>query len=143
MATISTITEVFGRNTGKIDLANKSWKQLTLGTNLHSVYLIAIKDTKVDGDTIDADKITKLVFEIAIDSGISGKPVTIENVTLDFNTCTSSDEEISKITAFTRLLNLPSNISIRCIGIQTETEQLKEGFVSSIDINVSPIDLGY
>lgn len=136
MAAITQVSNIL--NGIKLD---KKWTPIELGTNIHTGYLIAIKEEAGVDDTIDVNKVVSILFEIAIESGIEGKYITIQRPNLNFNDFTSSDDAINKSTAFTRVLNLPTKFYIRPLAVNTVDKQLVEGEVS-IDININPVNLG-
>lgn len=136
MAAISSISTIFN----DIEL-NGTWEDITLGSGLNDVYLIGIKGQKDDSYEIDIDKVTSVVFEIAIPSGIPDTNITIQRAVLDFNVNTSEDEAVNKVTAFIRLLNLPTSFKIRPVAIQTIDKSLKTGEIN-IEVNLSPVSLG-
>ena len=135
MSAISSLSTIFST----IDL-NGDWEDITLGTGLNDVYLIGIKGQQDDSNIVDVSKVTSVVFEIAIPSGIPNTNITIQRAVLDFNVNTSEDEAVNKITAFVRLLNLPTTFKIRPVAIQTIDKQYKTGEVN-IEVNLSPVSL--
>ena len=54
---------------------------------------------------------------------------------------TSGNNELNKITAFTRLVNIPNTFYIRAVAIQTDNGQIDKG-ETSISVNVNALDLG-
>lgn len=119
---------------------NSNWTQVTLGSNLHSIYLIAIKEVKESSNTIDPKDIISVQLELGIESGISGEYIVIQRCSLNFQDFTSSKTEINEKTAFIKLDGVPSNFYIRPISVQTASKQLNEG-QTNIDINLSPFEL--
>ena len=116
------------------------WREVDL-KSFNDCYLIAIKTNPNKLDTIDSKSIRKVRFEIGIECGIKGKPLTILNFNVDFNNETSRDNEINKITAFTRLTNIPSKFYIRCVSMDDGKESITSG-QTSINLNVNAMNLG-
>lgn len=104
-------------------------------------YIIAVKEDAGKKDTINPETIKIITFEIGIDSGVKNKPITISRFSLNFNEITSSDEMLNKITAFTRLLNIPNNFYLRPISIDDGVKTIHKGEVA-IAININPVNLG-
>lgn len=102
----------------KLKLDN-SWIKVNL--NDDSFYLIAIKEKvkKLKEKEIESSKVDKIYFEVAIDSGIKDKPITINRIALDFKDETSEDTDINSITAFNRFQGFPKEFYIRAIKIFT------------------------
>lgn len=119
---------------------NKEWLAVNLG-NFNDFYLIAIKNEKEKKDLIDPASILKARFEIGIDSGVKNKPLTIQYISVDFNDMTSGDNDINKITAFTRVTNFPSQFYIRPVSIDTVERTLTTGEVN-ITVNINVVNLG-
>ena len=119
---------------------NKDWLSVNLGS-FNDFYLIAVKDKKEKKDLLDPKDIIKVRFEIGIDSGIKDRPLTIQFVLLDFNETTSSDEITNKMTAFTRIMNYPSQFYIRPISIDTAEKTITSGEVN-IAVNINAVNLG-
>lgn len=132
-------------------LTNVTNKLLTLGDwrsinlkNFNDCYFIAIKENikKVKEITINSKDIKKIRFELAIDCGIAGKPLTMQHFSLDFSDTTSSDNEINKITAFTRLVNIPNEFYIKAVSVEMlDGTELTEG-TAGLSINVNALNLG-
>ena len=118
---------------------NNLWTKVTLTHN--DFYLIAIKEEKYETDVIDSQDAKNLTFEIGIDSGIKDNPLTIQYVTIYFEDITSGDNELNKITGFTRLANFPDVFYIRPVSINDGTKNIREGEVS-ISVNINEFDLG-
>lgn len=119
---------------------NKDWLSVNLGS-FNDFYLIAVKDKKEKKDLLDPKDIIKVRFEIGIDSGIKDRPLTIQFISLDFNETTSSDEITNKMTAFTRIMNYPSQFYIRPISIDTAEKTITSGEVN-IAVNINAVNLG-
>lgn len=96
-----------------------TWIKVSVNDN--SFYLIAIKEKvkKLKDKEIESSKVDKIYFEVAIDSGIKDKPITINRISLDFNDETSEDIDINSITAFNRFQGFPKEFYIRAIKIVT------------------------
>lgn len=118
---------------------NKRWTKVELKEN--DFYLIAIKEEKYKKDIIDSKDVKKINFEIGIDSGIKENPLTIQYITVNFEDITSGNNELNKITGFTRLLNFPKVFYIRPVSVNNGIENIKEGQVS-ISVNINEFDLG-
>ena len=119
---------------------NDNWVSVDLKT-FNSCYLIAIKEKQSKTDNIDVNLVRKIRFEIGIDSGIKNKPLTIQYLNINFNDITASDNEINKITAFSRLTNLPNQFYIKVVSIDDGNKEIKTG-ETSISINLNAINLG-
>lgn len=102
----------------KLKLDN-NWTKVNL--NNDKFYLIAIKEKvkKLKDKEIESSKVDKIYFEVAIDSGIKDKPITINRIALDFKDETSEDEDINSITAFNRFQGFPKEFYIKPIKIVT------------------------
>lgn len=61
----------------KIDSASFQWKSSDAVTGNNGAFITAIKGTATETDTIPLDTLKYIVLELGIDSGISGKPITI------------------------------------------------------------------
>lgn len=119
---------------------DKNWQKVSIDGN--DYYLIAIKEQKKEKDDIDSSTVKRIRFEIAIDSGIKNKPLTIQYVNLDFSDMTSGNNEINKITAFAKMVNQPKEFYIRPVSIMDDKlQEIRSGRVS-ISINVNSMDLG-
>ena len=96
-----------------------TWIKVSVNDN--SFYLIAIKEKakKLKEKEIESSKVDKIYFEVAIDSGIKDKPITINRIALDFKDETSEDEDINSITAFNRFQGFPKEFYIKPIKIVT------------------------
>ena len=117
---------------------DKSWQKVSIDGN--DYYLIAIKEQKKEKDDIDSSTVKRIRFEIAIDSGIKNKPLTIQYVNLDFSDMTSGNND--KITAFAKMVNQPKEFYIRPVSIMDDKlQEIRSGRVS-ISINVNSMDLG-
>jgi hypothetical protein len=131
MAAISTVTQIL--STG-IDLDAKTWNEITLGTDLHNIYAIIIKNSKVAKDTIDQDEIGNIIFELGIDSGKSDTVLSIGRFAIN-----NFNEEIP----YTFLPNLPTKFWIRPIQIiKKDGAILEAGKITSLALNVNPVNLG-
>ena len=111
----------------KIDNAAFVWKSATGITGSNGAYLTAIKGTATESDTISLDNLRYVVLELGIDSGISGKPITVANIKLNFNEQTSTDSDLNKKTAMTKIGVYPSNIYYRVLVFADESKEYKEG----------------
>ncbi len=118
----------------KIELDGE-WSEVTAVAE--STYLIAVKDD-ISPDTIDPKIVKRMNFEIGIDSGIDGHPVSIGRIALNFEDFTSFNEEINERTAFIKLTGVPVLFYIRPINIVTDKEVVTSG-ETNIKINVNNI----
>ena len=119
---------------------NNNWVAVDMGS-FNDCYIIAVKEDAGKKDTINPETIKIITFEIGIDSGIKNKPITISRFSLNFNEITSSDEMLNKVTAFTRLLNIPNSFYLRPISIDDGIKTISKGEVA-IAININPVNLG-
>ncbi len=118
-----------------------TWQLINLKT-YNDCYLIGIKREKNKKDLINSIDVQSIKFELGIESGIKDQPLTIQTISLNFNDMTSFNESLNEITAFTRILNIPSEFYIRPISITTkDSKEIKSGEVN-ITINVNAVDLG-
>lgn len=116
-----------------------NWVQIDL-SNKHSAYLIAVKNPKTAQDTIDVDKVRRIMVELAIDSGITSKPITIQYVNFDFKDKTSSEADIDIRTAFVRLIGIPSIFYVRIVAIDDGLNEYKTG-ETAISFNLNAVEL--
>ena len=106
----------------KIDLDKNPFREVNLkGAN--DFYLIGITKDK---------KIKSVVFEVAIDSGVKGKPLHLPNIKLEL------DEEINGV----RVLNHPSEFYIRPVQVTYEDGHDKACGKFDIEVNLNAQDLG-
>ena len=113
------------------------WHDISLGSD-NSFYMIAIKEDKGVKDTVDPEDVTKVIFELGIDGGLT-TPLSIGYITLNFTEHTSSDAEIDKKTALTRVLNQPSAFKIRPSQVWTEKGLADKNTVTSISVNINTV----
>lgn len=118
---------------------NGDWVKVSLD-EYNNCYLIAIKDlTQTDGFISSAD-VKRVRFEVGIESGITNKPLTINYFNVNFEDMTSGDNEVNKITAFTKLTGFPSEFYIRVSSIQKGFEEIKSGKVAiSLNVNMMKV----
>lgn len=115
---------------------SKGWLQVQNISGEHGAFIIGIKGSKSESDVMPTDKITEVVLELGIPSGIENKPITLQMVKLNFNDITSFDDaDLNKTTAFTKVGPLPSTIYMRPVSFSDGYTTYKEG-KASIDINV-------
>lgn len=119
---------------------NKDWVSVNMNS-FNDCYVIAIKGDKGKKDTIDPQDVRIITFEMSIDSGIEGKPITISRFSLNFNEITSSDDETNKLTAFVRLLNIPSKFYLKPVAVDDGSKSITTG-ETTISININPVSLG-
>ena len=118
-----------------IDL-NGKWTKVSL-SKYNDFYLTAVKADKASKkDTLDKTCVQKIRFEVAIESGVKGKPFTVNYLTLNFNDISSSDVDLNRLTALTKVMNYPSTFYIRPIDMTGERSVVTEGRTSvSIYLN--------
>ena len=136
MAAINTVTNIMDG----IDLSD-DWVDIELESGTHTAYVIAIKEQPIGSETINVEDIVSIMFEIAIETGIEDKFITIKRACPNFNEITSSDEATNKATAFVQLLNLPTKFKIKASAINTKSSVFTTG-TTSIDVNLNPLNLG-
>lgn len=110
-----------------IDDASFVWKSSSAVTGTHGAYLTALKGTETETDTIKLDKLSYVVVELGVESGISGKPITVANIKLNFREQTSTDEELNKKTAMTKIGLYPSPLYYRVLCFADESKEYKSG----------------
>ena len=111
----------------KIDDAAFVWKSATGITGDNGAYLTAIKGAKTDSDTISLDKLKYVILELGIESGISGKPITVANIKLNFSEQTSTNAELNAKTAMTKIGVYPANLYYRVLAFADESKEYKSG----------------
>jgi hypothetical protein len=125
----------------KIQL-NDEWVEVSLGM-FNDFYIIAERCKKSSkSDTVDKDNVKKIRFEIGMDSLSKKKPLTINYLTLDFSSMSSSDEETNNKTALLKVLNYPSKFYIKPIELTLADNNLtvKEG-KTSIEVGINALKL--
>ena len=120
---------------------NDGWKKLSLG-KFNDFYLIAIKERVNKRDTIKLNDVKRINFEFGIDCGIKDRPLTIQTTSLNFEDITSSDKSLNDITAFVRLLNLPSDMYVRVVSLTLKDGSVVTTGETSISININALNLG-
>jgi len=115
------------------------WLQ-TDSDNFNYCYLIAIKGTKQEGDTIDPKDVRRITFELGIDCGISQKPLTIQRFTINFNDEISPNNELNDIARGVRLTNIPNEFYIKVVSVDDGKKEIAEGTVA-IEINMNSMQL--
>lgn len=116
------------------------WEKVTT-KDLNTFYLIGIRGKKAKKDIIDPDAVKKIKFEIAVETGVKNKFITVAYTTINFEDISSSDVEINKATGYVRQVNMPSKFLIRAIEVIEGTTSHKEGKVA-IKININSQHLG-
>ena len=119
---------------------NNSWGKLSLG-KYNDFYIIAIKEGANKRDDFKASDVKRIRFEFGIDCGIKDAPLTIQNVTLNFDDATSSNNHVNKITAYARLLNLPSDLYIKVVSVDLADGRTVSTGETSISININAVNL--
>lgn len=127
------LTQVFGEL--KID---GNWQLIDL-SKYTQCYLIAVKQKTTKKTTIDADSIKRIRLQLGIESGIKGKPLTIQYINLNFDDMTSGDNEVNKITAFAKLQSVPNQFYIKVTSVDTGLKEYKAG-ITSISLNVNALN---
>lgn len=110
-----------------IDDASFVWKSSSAVVGTHGAYITALKGTATSNDTISLDKLSYIVLELGIESGVNGKPITVSNVKLNFKELTSTDEELNKKTAMTKIGVYPSPLYYRVLCFADESKEYKSG----------------
>ena len=123
-------------------LTLNKWKEINL-KNLNDFYLIAIKGNKKSKkDILDPKDVKKIKFEIAAETGVKNKYITVSYLNLNFDDISSSDIELNKITGYTKQVKGPSKFFIRIIEvIDNKNMSYKEGNLN-IKVNINPQKLG-
>lgn len=126
---------------------SKIISKLTLGQWLQTdidgfnyCYLIAVKGTKQASDTIDPKDVRRITMEIGIDCGVTGKPLTIQRVNINFNDEISPNNELNDLVRAVRLTNVPNEFYIKVVSVDDGKKEITEGSVS-IEINVNSMQL--
>lgn len=108
----------------EINLDEKRFREVNL-KEFNDFYLIGIKDK-------ESKEVSSITFEIAIDSGVKGKPLHLPNIKLDL------EKEVSGV----RCTNHPSVFYIRPVQVITaDGKAVKEGKFD-VEININALDLG-
>ena len=122
-------------------LTLNKWKEVNL-KSFNDFYLIGIKGKGKKRDAVNAANIKKIKFEIAVETGIKNKHITVGYINLNFDDVSSSDIELNKITSYTKYMSGPSKFFIKANEIIDDTNtSYKEGKASVI-INLNPQNLG-
>ena len=126
---------------------SKIISKLTLGQWLQTdidgfnyCYLIAVKGTKQDGDVVDPKDVRRIVFEIGIDCGVNGKPLTIQRVNINFNDEISPNNELNDLVRGVKLANIPNEFYIKAVSVDDGKKEITSGNVA-IEINVNSMQL--
>lgn len=114
------------------------WQKVELKTT-NNVYLIVAKNKPNKKDTINCENVKKVRFEIAIDSGIKDKPLTIRYFNIDFDDITSGNNEINRTTGFVKLVDIPNKFYIRVSSLDDGFKSIKNG-TTNITVNINEID---
>lgn len=117
---------------------NGVWQKVEL-KNTNNVYLIVAKNKLNKKDTINCENVKKVRFEVAIDSGIKDKPLTIRYININFDDITSGNNEINKTTGFVKLADIPSKFYIRVSSLDDGFKSIHEG-TTNITVNINEID---
>ena len=113
------------------------WHKVSLGS-MHSFYLVGIKETKGTTDTIDPVKVTRISFELGMNVGAT-KPLTIGNITLNFNEHTSSDKDVDAVTAMVKAMGYPSEFMMKPVQIYTDDNICHTQGSTTIGVNLLPV----
>ena len=105
-----------------IDLDNASYQAVDLN-NKHNFYMIAITDLT---------NIQSVTFSVAIDSGVTGKPLEIQYIKLPVSAGISG----------TRFTYFPDEFYLKPVQIVTNDEQVIQKGEFEIEININPVDFG-
>ena len=122
-------------------LTLNDWVKVNLG-HYKDFYLIGIKGKKAKKDIIDPEKLRTIKFEIAVETGLKKKFITVSYITLNFEDISSSDAEINKITGYTRYVNGPSRFYIRAVEVIDNSNTCYREGKLAVKINVNPQNLG-
>lgn len=116
MANINTVTAVFQKMELKL-----AWTEVNLESNDHNAYFIAYRRPALTDNAayVNKDLVQKLVFEIAIDSGVSDCPVIIDTFDIDFDDCLNQDDTLKGNVGFHKSLELLENFYIRLKAVET------------------------
>lgn len=116
---------------------SNGWLQASNITGTWGCYVIGVKGEPITTDTFNINDLKYVVLEIGIDSGISGKPITLTRIKLNFNEETSLDKELNSKTALTKLTQMPSTIYLKPVAFADQTKEYLEGKMN-VSINVIP-----
>ena len=121
--------------------------RLTLGTwlktnidDFNSCYVIAIKGTKNKADTIDVDKVSRISFELGIDSGIKNEPLPIGRVNIGFKDVSTVSDSLKGKIGGALASRIPSEFYIRATSVDVDMREVKSGTVS-ISVNLNSLKL--
>ena len=106
----------------QINLDNASYQSIDLSGN-HNFALIGITELT---------NISKVIFSTAIDSGVTGKPFVMANLSLDINGEVSGN-------IYT---HYPEEFYIKPIQVVFTDGSIKSDGVYDIEVNINPLDLG-
>lgn len=110
-----------------IDSASFEWKSSEAVTGTNGAYLTAIKSTPTANDTIPLKTLKYIILELGIDSGISGKPITVANIKLNFSEQTSTDADLNDKTAMTKIGVYPTPLYYRVLAFADQTKEYTSG----------------
>ena len=106
----------------ELDLDNATYTQVDLGT-AHNFFLIGINDNNVD--------ISSATFAVAIDSGVTGKPLFLQNIQVPFT------GEINGV----RYTGFPEKFFMKPLQIINKNgDVIKTGEID-VAININPVVL--
>ena len=117
MANINTVTAVFQKMELKL-----AWTEVNLESNdHHNAYFIAYRRPALTNNDayVNKDIVQKLVFEIALDSGVSDCPVIIDTFDINFDDCLNQDATLKGNVGFHKSLELLENFYIRLKAVET------------------------
>lgn len=123
----------------------KLFKSLTLGEwkktdikSFNDFYIVGIKGKKANKkDTLEPEFVKRIKFEIAVETGVKKKYITVSYVTLNFDDVSSSDADLNRITAYARVINGPSRFYIRAVEVADGHKTYREGKFK-IAANINP-----
>lgn len=122
-------------------LTLNDWVKVDLG-HYKDFYLVGVKGKKAKKDIIDPEKLRKIKFELAIETGLKKKFITVAYLTINFEDITSSDAETNKLTAYAKYAGGPSRFYIRAVeAVDNSNTCYREGKLA-VKINVNPQNLG-
>jgi hypothetical protein len=112
------------------------WKTASSITGSHGAYIIAIKGKEMEGSTVNINDLKYIILELGIDSGISGSPLTLSNVKLNFDDFTSTDKDTNIKTAMARIGVFPTPLCYRVVAFADNSKEYKTGTLP-VSINIT------
>ena len=103
----------------EIDLDNADYMQIDLSSQ-HCFYIIGINNNT---------EVQNIVFSVAVDSGVTGKPLEIQNIQLPIN------GEISG----TRYTGFPDTFFLKPVQVTLKSGQSLKTGLYDIKVNINPM----